>query len=95
MIIDKEFESLKEELAAIEHERWSHWQIYMHGKCVKNEDGSLTIPSHLVDKWKRQSETRFARLTEREKDSDREQVEKYLPILKNYVLKILKLKNAT
>lgn len=93
MMIDDELENLKDELAAIEHERWSHWQVYMHGKCMKNEDGSLTIPKQLVDKWTKQSETKFESLTEKEKDSDREQVEKYLPNLKRFFYKIINIKN--
>lgn len=88
MTIDnKKFEELKERLAAIEHARWSHWQNYMHGKCAKNDDGSLTIPKHLVDKWEKQSRTNFQDLTEKEKESDREQVEKYAPLLENFFSK--------
>lgn len=86
MTNSQEFEDLKEELAAIEHARWSHWQSYMHGKCTKNADGSLTIPKELVDKWENQSHTEYAELTEKEKESDREQVDKYLPLLKDFVL---------
>ena len=74
----KESEDLIEKLAAIEHERWAHWQSYLHSKCRKNNDGSLTIPKELVDKWKKQIETRYHNLTEKEKESDREQVMKYL-----------------
>jgi hypothetical protein len=81
------FENLKEELSALEHERWAHWQKYLHGKCVANIDGSLTIPKHLVEKWARQINTPYAELNEAEKDSDRSQVEKYFPILKAYMIK--------
>lgn len=84
---DHDFENLKEELAAIEHARWSHWQNYMHGKCTKNDDGSLTIPRELVDKWETQGKTSYAELTEKEKESDREQVDKYLPLLKDFILR--------
>lgn len=30
-------------LADIEHERWSHWQRYLHSKGKKSADGSVTI----------------------------------------------------
>lgn len=70
-----------EQLAAAEHERWSHWQRYMHGKAVRNSDGSLTIPAELVGRWERLMETPFDQLTADEQESDREQVRRYLPLL--------------
>lgn len=72
---------LVEELASIEHERWAHWQRYMHGKAEKQADGSLVLPARLVEQWERQIETPYAELSDAEKDSDREQVQKYLPTI--------------
>jgi len=74
-------EGLVEELAAIEHERWSHWQRYLHDQCEQGADGSLTIPPHLVRRWATQMTTPHAELSEAEKDSERDQVERYLPII--------------
>ncbi|TXM72449.1 hypothetical protein FV226_12220 [Methylobacterium sp. WL12] len=74
-------EGLVERLAAVEHERWSHWQKYMHGKSVRQADGSLTIPAELVDRWEKQISSGYDDLSEKEKESDREQVRKYLPII--------------
>jgi hypothetical protein len=74
-------ESLLEELAAAEYERWSHWQRYVHARCVVNEDGSLTIPAELVARWSSQMSTAYADLSEAEKESDREQVRRYLPAI--------------
>ncbi|GAA2552397.1 hypothetical protein GCM10010435_23370 [Winogradskya consettensis] len=68
-------------LAAMEHERWSHWQRYLHSRCARTADGSLVIPAELVARWERQIATPYADLTEPEKDSDREQVMRYLPII--------------
>ena len=70
-------DTLYEELAVIEHERWADWQKYMHSLCTKNDDGSLTIPKKSVDQWERQIRTSYAELSEMEKDSDREQVDRY------------------
>jgi hypothetical protein len=56
-------DALIEELAAIEHERWSHWQRYVHAKAVRRPDGSLVLSAELVD---------------------REQVRRYLPVLKRW-----------
>lgn len=61
-----------EELAAIEHERWCRWQSYLHDKCIKNEDGSLTIPREYVVRWHDQMSKPFSQLSEKEKQSDRE-----------------------
>lgn len=72
---------LIETLAGIEHERWSHWQRYMHGKCERHADGSLTISPDLVLQWERQFATSYSNLTESEKESDREQVRRYLPVV--------------
>ncbi|MDN8069666.1 hypothetical protein [Burkholderia vietnamiensis] len=70
-----------EQLAAAEHERWAHWQRYMHSKAIQNSDGSLTIPAELVSRWERLMNTPYAELTENERQSDREQVQRYLPLL--------------
>jgi len=69
--------ALYEKLADIEHQRWSHWQSYMHSQCEKQEDGSLLIPAHLVENWERQIITPYADLSEKEKQSDRDQVNGY------------------
>ena len=74
--------SLYEKFAAIEHERWADWQKYMHGKCMRNEDGSLTIPAGLVGRWERQIQTKYEDLSEQEKKSDREQVNRYWPLVR-------------
>ncbi len=74
---------LVEKLSALEHERWSHWQSYMHGKCRKKDDGSLIVPAELVLRWEEQIRTDYSDLSEKEKDSDREQVKKYLPVIEN------------
>jgi hypothetical protein len=70
-----------ERLAAIEHERWAHWQQYLHNQCERQEDGSLTIPVELVARWQAQIGAPYAELSEREKNSDREQVRRYLDVL--------------
>ena len=57
----------------------------MHEKCIQNLDGSLTIPPELVAKWEKQMETHYSQLSEVEKESDREQVYKYLPFIKIFI----------
>lgn len=72
---------LLEKLAAIEHERWAHWQQYMHDHCAVADDESLVIPAELAQRWQTQIDTRYADLSETEKNSDREQVWRYLPTI--------------
>ncbi|GCB01567.1 hypothetical protein [Mycolicibacterium sp. NCC-Tsukiji] len=76
-----ESEQLVDELAAVEHERWAHWQRYVHDHCERQRDGSLVIPAELAARWEAQIETPYVGLSEREKDSDREQVRRYLPVI--------------
>lgn len=76
---------LREQLAAIEHQRWADWQSYMHSQCYglpySADSGALVIPRELVERWERQSATPYAELSEAEKDSDRRQVDRYWPIV--------------
>jgi hypothetical protein len=79
--IENILNGLVESLAAIEHERWSHWQRYLHSKCICQPDGSLILPAELAARWEKQSATKYAGLSEQERESDREQVRKYLPLI--------------
>ena len=72
---------LLEKLASIEHERWAHWQEYLHAQCHRTEDGSLVIPAELAERWANQIATAYEDLSESEKASDREQVQRYLGII--------------
>ena len=81
VVTAKEYTVLIERLAAIEHTRWADWQQYVHNKGLRQPDGSILLPSECVKRWERQISTAYKNLTEAEKESDREQVLKYLPIL--------------
>ena len=76
---------LIEELAAIEHERWAHWQRHLHEQCDALPDGSLVLPSNLVTRWGRQLSTPYEQLSEQEKESDRDQVRRAIPISQRYI----------
>lgn len=52
-------------------------------KSKQNEDGSVTIPSDRVARWKRQIETPYCVLSEDEKESDRCEAREMLRIIKN------------
>jgi hypothetical protein len=70
-----------ETLAALEHERWARWQRYLHSRCEARADGSLVIPADLVARWEDQIARPYAALSDAEKESDREQVRRYLPAI--------------
>ena len=53
----------------------------MHDQGHLNDDGSLTIPQELVRRWTEQMSTPYSGLSETEKESDREQVRHYIPII--------------
>lgn len=75
--------TLREALAAQEHERWSHWMRWQFECCIKNEDGSLTIPAPKVERWTRQMNTPYRDLSEQEKESDRREADETLKLLGN------------
>ena len=72
---------LFEQLANIEHQRWADWQKYMFSLCKQKKDGSLVIPVGLVSRWRTQIALDYKDLSEKEKDSDREQVMRYWDLI--------------
>ena len=77
-----------EKLAEIEHTRWANWQRWMHTKFieykdVKNSKEVVCLEREWVNRWDNQIQTNYKDLSEKEKDSDREQVYRYLPIVQD------------
>lgn len=73
---------LFEQLAAIEHERWADWQRHLHSKCkTMAAYKGLIIPAEFVEQWERLIATPYAELSEKEKESDREQVRRYWDLI--------------
>jgi len=77
----EELRDFIEKGADLEHQRWAGWQEYLHSLCIKNQDGSLTIPKERVERWERQIKTTYGELPEEEKEFDRIEVRKYLALL--------------
>lgn len=72
MLMPKKYsKKLIDLLANLEHEQWSHWMNYFY----KNDT------SENRDIWNRQIKTPFSKLSEKEKDSDREWAKKVLMII--------------
>ena len=68
-------QELKEKLADIEHQRWSAWHKYSRSKWTPE----------MIMRWHKQAETPYNKLSEEEKDSDRKEVEKYFPLLEQFL----------
>lgn len=92
--LQKSLERSIDVFAEVEHRRWAHWQQYMHSHCTRLGDGSLVIPAELAARWQTQLETPYEALTEREKESDREQVRKYFPLLRKILIERSQLKRS-
>lgn len=74
---------LIEKLAAIEHERWADWQKWCHK--VLRENNPSPEQGDILERWDRQIETPYAELSEKEKQSDRDQVMRYWPLLQAHI----------
>lgn len=81
---------LMEKLADIEHQRWADWQKYVNSEASYNtETQDFVLPYRLIMAWQKQIITPYSDLSEKEKDSDREQVRRYLPIILSQQKKLL------
>ena len=81
---------LRENLADWQHRIWSHWMKYMFTQCAIEKDASgnvvsCFIPADKVERWMRQANTDYNDLSEAEKDSDREQVDKFFHLLEERI----------
>lgn len=80
------YEMRREALAAYAHEAWSGWMNYLFDKSrMQGLDGcrrwEVVIPSDLVERWRQQVRTKYADLSEEEKESDRAEADKTLAIM--------------
>lgn len=71
----------REVVAGIQHDIWAHWMRYLFSVALHNPDGSVTISAEHVQRWTRQMETDYAHLSERERESDRDQTDKVLAMI--------------
>lgn len=87
-----EAEATREELAEYAHAAWSGWIDYFFSKCTPGldgddaMDGSLIIQPWAVERWRRQAATPYADLPEEEKESDRQEADRMLAIVRGQCL---------
>jgi hypothetical protein len=72
---------LLEALADAEHDSWARWMTHLFTKGWRREDGSITLPGGYVKALQRQIDISYADLTEQEKEYDREEVRRILPLI--------------
>jgi len=72
---------MREKLAEYAHNAWSGWMKYLFEKSVQNADGTVTIPTWAVTRWRRQMNTQYEALPEGDKELDRLEADKMLAIL--------------
>ena len=66
---------LREKLAALEHGQWAHWTRYMLDNLTSED----------IARWRRQPETSYTELSDKEKESDRQWANKVLSLLEHNV----------
>ena len=66
--------SLREKLAALEHDQWANWMRYMFANFNKEN----------IERWKRQIELPYELLTEGEKESDRTWADKVIALINEH-----------
>lgn len=74
-------DDLKEKLASIEHERWSDWQKWCHEVLRESMPDHWTELNNVLERWDKQIATSYKDLSEREKQSDRDQVDRYWSLI--------------
>ncbi len=78
--------NLREQLASLEHDQWAGWMKWLFEHTgTDNPDGSFEIRASSVKRWKRQMNTIYADLSEKEKDSDREEADKVIAIMGEFI----------
>jgi len=78
-----ETKDIIEDLADQEHDSWARWMEHLFNKSEKNKDGTVTIPKDKVDRWERQMKTDYDDLSNKEKESDKKEVRKFIKIIKD------------
>jgi hypothetical protein len=86
---DEKKNELKEKLAGLCHKQWSIWMKYLFSKCEVNigygMKKTLVIPDYFVERWLRQMNTDYKDLNEVDKDSDREEADKFIDLVLDYL----------
>jgi len=77
--------NFKDKVANLCHDQWSNWMVYIFGKSIHNQDGSVTIPKELVNRWQEQLNTPYINLPTAEKDSDKTEADKFIKLFASQI----------
>lgn len=78
-VLVEKLEGRMEKYAELEHVRWAKWQNYLHSHLTWNNDiQAWVLPHEWKDRWQMQINKPYEMLSEKEKESDREQVRPYI-----------------
>lgn len=72
---------MREQIASLQHEIWSHWMAYLFACCEPTTSMEMVIPRDKVERWSRQMNVPYYNLSEDEKESDRDQADKVLNLI--------------
>ncbi len=67
--------NLYEELSELEHLQWCHWTEYMLNNLTPEN----------IERWKRQINTPYIELSEKEKESDKKWAQKTIDIIRKHI----------
>jgi hypothetical protein len=70
---------VREELAALCHEQWAGWMVYLFAKCER-PDGSVLIAPAYAEALRTLTRTPYADLPESQKDNDRKEADRILAL---------------
>ncbi len=87
--LDNDKEELRQKLASIEHERWADWQKWCH-KVLREQVPYSPELELVLTRWDKQIETPYSGLSDKEKASDMEQVDRYWHLIDQYTQSKLK-----
>uniref|UniRef100_A0A6M3MBD1 Uncharacterized protein n=1 Tax=viral metagenome TaxID=1070528 RepID=A0A6M3MBD1_9ZZZZ len=76
---------LMEKLADLCHQQWSGWMEWLFKFGTFNENGTFTINSDKVARWRKQMMTPFADLSEDERESDLYEASKFQKLFYTHV----------
>lgn len=81
-------EKARERLAEYAHGSWIGWMEHLFSSSIAHNDGTVTIPRRVVDKWKRQMDTKYENLSDKEKLSDLKEANKIIDVVDDKESKI-------